>query len=266
MASTTDAGFMADNGHARTVEQRINTSVQVSSDKEISSAVSGSTAVGSPGADEKYFENDKPGFLKDTTTVQVHDLEGGQSQHLVESSWKPTLLRAGPISGILALGLGVLQIVASYLILALSDGQPISSWRYQPSVYLAVLAAISNKAIAFAAIQGVVITFWTSAIKGTTFGQLHRNWSYGFHAYNAVFAGKRFNVLALACLCTTLVGQYRTTLITYCSNTDSPNCSNRRTTSPKSIGSDIRDNYNANRDVSQDHSMDAGLHHRISEP
>ena len=62
-----------------------------------------------------------------------------------------------------------------------SNGDAVVHWKYQPTVYLAILTAISNKALAFAAVQGTVVTFWTRALQGTTLAQMHRDWSYGLH-------------------------------------------------------------------------------------
>ena len=59
--------------------------------------------------------------------------------------------------------------------------------------------------MAFAAVQGTVVTFWLRALRGTTLGQLHRDWGYGVFLYKAVFSGRNFNLLALACICATLV-------------------------------------------------------------
>ncbi|KAK3054603.1 hypothetical protein LTR09_004332 [Extremus antarcticus] len=70
-------------------------------------------------------------------------------------------------------------IFASYGILRASHGDPVTSWKYQPSVYLAILTAMSNKTLAFACVQGTVVTFWLHALRGTTLGDLHRDWSYG---------------------------------------------------------------------------------------
>jgi hypothetical protein len=124
------------------------------------------------------------------------------------SSWEPSILRIGPLSGIVALAFAVLQICASYLILFISDGQPIHSWKWQPSVYLAILTAISNKALAFAVVQGAVVTFWLHALRGTTLAQLHRDWACGLHVYKAISAGRHFSILALACICATIVGKF----------------------------------------------------------
>jgi hypothetical protein len=54
--------------------------------------------------------------------------------------------KIGPALGLAALGFAVLSTLASFAVLKASDGSPVSSWKYQPTVYLAVWTAISNKA------------------------------------------------------------------------------------------------------------------------
>lgn len=88
----------------------------------------------------------------------------------------PSVFRVGRLTGLAALLFAFLQIFASCAILLASDGDLVSNWQYQPSVYLAILTAISNKALAFATIQGTVVTIWFKAARGTTLGQLHRDW------------------------------------------------------------------------------------------
>jgi hypothetical protein len=63
----------------------------------------------------------------------------------------------------------------------------------------------SNKALAFAAIQGTVITFWLRALRGTTLGQMHRDWSYGLYVWQAIVFGRNCSLLALVCVCATIV-------------------------------------------------------------
>lgn len=119
--------------------------------------------------------------------------------------WRPSFLRVLPLMGLASLGYTGLQIFASYAVLAASNGDAVSNWRYQPTVYLATLTAISNKTLAFAAVQGAVVTFWLRVLRGTTLGQMHRDWSYASYVYKAIISGRNFNLLALACICTTFV-------------------------------------------------------------
>ena len=107
-----------------------------------------------------------------------------QTRH-IERAWRPSLLRAGALSGLGALLIALALVFAAYAILKASDGQPTADWKYQPTVYLALFTAVSNKCMAFAAVQATVVTFWLRALMGTTLGQLHRDWAYGLHAVSA---------------------------------------------------------------------------------
>ena len=90
--------------------------------------------------------------------------------------WRPSFFHVGPLIGLLALLFALLTIFASFGVLNASNGKPVASWQLQPNVYLAILTAVSNKALAFAVIQGTVVTFWLNALSGTTLGELHRTW------------------------------------------------------------------------------------------
>ena len=113
--------------------------------------------------------------------LEVHRVhgEGNTTQSTSTSTdfpWQPSLLRVGALSGLAALALAFLLVFVEYGILKASDGQPLERWGWQPTVYLAILVAISNKALAFATVQGVAVSWWLQVMKGTTIGQLHRNW------------------------------------------------------------------------------------------
>ena len=128
--------------------------------------------------------------------------------HAIEPAhvdWRPSVFRIGPLFGLGALLFAAAQIVASFAVLRASDGDEVANWRYQPTVYLAVLSAICNKALAFAAVQGTVITWWIKAIRGTNLEAMHRDWGFGLFLYKAVVSGRHFNALALSCICATLV-------------------------------------------------------------
>ena len=55
--------------------------------------------------------------------------------------------------GLAALLFAFLQILASYTILAASNGDLVQNWSVQPTVYLAIFTALGNKTMAFATIQ-----------------------------------------------------------------------------------------------------------------
>jgi hypothetical protein len=109
-------------------------------------------------------------------TVRPTSEDAATSRERPIKPWTPSILRIGPLVGLLAIVLAFCLTCASYAILHFSDGELVTSWRYQPSVYLAILTAVSNKSLAFATIHGTIITFWRAALRGTSLGDLHRNW------------------------------------------------------------------------------------------
>jgi hypothetical protein len=67
----------------------------------------------------------------------------------------------------------------SIAIIVISDDQTIASWIVQPAVQLAILAALSNVALAIAFSEAVVSTWWASAENGASLEELHYIWSRG---------------------------------------------------------------------------------------
>lgn len=119
--------------------------------------------------------------------------------------WKSSVLYVGPLCGLGALLFAFIQILVCFAVLKASDNVPVAHWKFQPTVYLAISTAISNKALSFAVIKGTIVTWWLKAIRGTTLSSAHNDWSYGFFVYKAIAAGRNFNALALACVMATLV-------------------------------------------------------------
>jgi hypothetical protein len=100
-----------------------------------------------------------------------------------------------------ALLISILGVAASVGILVASDGQPISKWKYQPTVYLSIASTITNIALHFAFTEGVTTAWWRKALKpNTQLGDLHRSWNFGNSIWGAVTGFRRFNLIALACI------------------------------------------------------------------
>jgi hypothetical protein len=70
-------------------------------------------------------------------------------------------------------------VVASVIIVSISDKQIVQSWKIQPSVLLNFLSTLSNIALSTAFSAGVAITWWTSARDGAMLAQLHYIWDAG---------------------------------------------------------------------------------------
>lgn len=93
--------------------------------------------------------------------------------------WRPSVMRFGPVSGILGMVLALASIIASLGILAGSDGQSVSNWSVPPSTLLAIFTAVANLSMRYAALQGVVIAWWVRAMNGSTLAKLHWDWRSG---------------------------------------------------------------------------------------
>ena len=78
-------------------------------------------------ASHKHFQ--KP-------TFELHGIRrcSESSGPTQSAGWVPSILRAGPILGLIALVFATLQVVASYAVLKASNGDAVANWKYQPTV------------------------------------------------------------------------------------------------------------------------------------
>lgn len=73
------------------------------------------------------------------------------------NAWQPGVFRRFPWAGLGCL-FGVLcSIVVDTTILAVSNGKPISTWKYPPSLYLSVAYTIGNILLSAAFSQGLTV-------------------------------------------------------------------------------------------------------------
>ncbi|PIB03011.1 hypothetical protein CB0940_11874 [Cercospora beticola] len=120
-------------------------------------------------------------------------------------AWRGGVLRRMPWVGLLALSLALLCIAGAVAILFFSDGRPIGSWKYSPSVYVSFAYTIANVLLQDAMSRGATINWWKRAIAdGTNIGDLHRNWDYGSSALASLKAGRHFNFIAFVTLFLTI--------------------------------------------------------------
>ncbi|KAI9808889.1 MAG: hypothetical protein M1827_007164 [Pycnora praestabilis] len=127
------------------------------------------------------------------------------NQKIEQHAWTPGFFNRLPWNGVLALTAVICCAIASAVILVVSDGQPLSNWTVQPTVWLALVSAVGNSMIVFALQEGVRIAWWRKALKGGTINDLHRQWDFGHSLFASVFAGTHFNVVALASIAATLI-------------------------------------------------------------
>jgi len=78
-----------------------------------------------------------------------------------EPVWTPSIFKVQPLVGVLGLCLSIGCMFVALAVLLVSHGQPVSSWPVQPTVYLAIAAAIANVALGFARYHATPIA-WVS--------------------------------------------------------------------------------------------------------
>ncbi|KAI5358795.1 hypothetical protein Slin14017_G110780 [Septoria linicola] len=115
--------------------------------------------------------------------------------------WQPGFAKRIPWGGISCLfGVFCCGVVEIAILLA-SNGRPIASWRYPPSLFLSMAYTIGNILLAAAFSQGLTVYWWRKALKeGTQLGDLHRYWDHGTSPISALLAGRNFNYISFAAL------------------------------------------------------------------
>ena len=93
--------------------------------------------------------------------------------------WETAFLRFGPLAGIVAILLAIATLVASFAILAGSNGAAVADWAAPPSTYLAICIALTNMSVRYAAMQGIMIAWWHRALRGSSLAKLHYDWRSG---------------------------------------------------------------------------------------
>ncbi|RAH84574.1 hypothetical protein BO86DRAFT_441396 [Aspergillus japonicus CBS 114.51] len=136
---------------------------------------------------------------KDRTKVRYSTLDG--QQHV----WQTGAWKRLPYLGLLSL-LGVLLCIGfNIAILLTCNGQSVSKWSVQPSVLLAISAALSNGLLKFAMAEGAAISWWLRAIDGCTVDDLHCYWSFPNSLYDAARNIRVANLLTFASVASVLV-------------------------------------------------------------
>ena len=106
-----------------------------------------------------------------------------------------------PWRGLCALILSVAGAVVAFAILAVSNGDEVKHWRFQPTVYISIASTVTNITLTYALFEGVSVSWWSKALKdGTTAADLHRVWEFGTSFISALLCGRHFNLIAVASL------------------------------------------------------------------
>jgi hypothetical protein len=106
-----------------------------------------------------------------------------------------------PVAGFFA---SLMGLAASTAILVYSDGKPIADWPFQPPTYLAIATVVTNICLFYVLKEGANISWWHTATRSTTIGDLHRNYLFGSSFQDAVLSGRHINFVALTCIIATI--------------------------------------------------------------
>lgn len=74
--------------------------------------------------------------------------------------WRPGFFRQFPWLGFGALIFSFLCMVGAMVVLVSSNQKPVTSWKVQPTVILAILSAFFSSTLAYALAQGARISWW----------------------------------------------------------------------------------------------------------
>ncbi len=119
--------------------------------------------------------------------------------------WRPGFARNLHFLRPGALVLAFFCIAACVAVLVISDSQPISSWRVQPTVLLVIFSTVANTVLAFALAEGVTLSWWKRALDGGTLRGLHEHYKSGTSVWASLSNIRRFNMVGFACIMTMLV-------------------------------------------------------------
>jgi len=128
--------------------------------------------------------------------AQLQSMLKRRIQQQREPVWRPSALNVRPLLGLFALGVSVLCMCVALAILLASNKQPIARWPIQPTVYLAIAAALANVALGFARFVAAPLSWWHTALRGSNLRELERQWEASHsvllafkHHYRMGFAG-----------------------------------------------------------------------------
>ncbi|KAE9378619.1 hypothetical protein N431DRAFT_450566 [Stipitochalara longipes BDJ] len=117
----------------------------------------------------------------------------------MNNQWQPGALLRLPWGGFAALLGAIGGVASSIVVLILSNGDPITRWSFQPTVYLSIISTLTNIMIHYALSQGITTAWWNRALKtNTKIADLHHFWATGNSLLAAINSGRNFNLVALA--------------------------------------------------------------------
>ena len=122
-----------------------------------------------------------------------------------EGSWNPSPSQIRPLIGIFALAVTVCCVFISLVVLVISNGQSTEVWPIQPTVYLAIIAAVANSSLVLARALAIPISFWYHSFNGASVASLERHWQVSHSLVRAILHIKHLSLLSVVCVATSFV-------------------------------------------------------------
>ncbi|KXS95253.1 hypothetical protein AC578_9458 [Pseudocercospora eumusae] len=143
------------------------------------------------------FDVEKKGATTSTSELRDRDVDTVDA-----GAWRPGVFAQFPWMGIGALLFVLILSGCSLFVLGLANGKTQDIWpnHFKPNSVLTLLNNGANICFSIAIANGVAIAWWRRAVKGGTIEDLHKSWTFSTSLKEALFAGKGFNVIALAAL------------------------------------------------------------------
>jgi hypothetical protein len=120
------------------------------------------------------------------------------SKSVASRRWRPGVKANLPWKFILALLGTVAWFGACIGVVYAADKSKTVSWAIAPTVVLAILGPLASIMLQYALSCGLVITWWKSALSGTTLGTLHRQWDHGTSIWAASTSWSHADKIVLA--------------------------------------------------------------------
>lgn len=116
-----------------------------------------------------------------------------------QQEWKPGWFTQFPYTGFGALLGVVICSAAAVAVVYASNGKAKSQWKIKaaPNVLLSIFNSLASILVTMAVGQGIAISWWRRAMKGTTVENLHHSWSFSSSIAAIVKQYKFFNIIAL---------------------------------------------------------------------
>ncbi|KAK7973121.1 hypothetical protein PG988_007255 [Apiospora saccharicola] len=112
--------------------------------------------------------------------------------------WNPGFKANLPKTFVLTLLGCVLWCGACIGVVVAANRHRADSWKISPTVILAILGPLGSMMLQYSLSCGMAITWWSSALGGTTLGTLHSQWEHGTSVWASATSGRSFDRISLA--------------------------------------------------------------------